>query len=95
MLCSRFGIDSRDAGFHGETGCRGSPGSKVLFLFAQHIVTEERGVSRFIEGTGRELQNRLCGIFLARDKAIAVEFEKQDTDYKAGTLVAIKERLAG
>jgi len=39
---------------------------------------QERAVVRFIERAGSELQNRLCGIFLARDKAVAVEFEKQD-----------------
>jgi hypothetical protein len=47
---------------------------RVLFFSAHHIATQERAVIRFIEGAGRELQNRLCGIFLARDKAIAVEF---------------------
>ena len=47
----------------------------------------------FIEGPIRELQNRLCSIFLARGKAIAVEFEKQDAHYEASTLVAIDERV--
>ena len=47
----------------------------VLFLLAHHITTEERDVICFIEGAVRELQNRLRAIFLARDKAIAVEFE--------------------
>jgi hypothetical protein len=73
------------------------PGDRLersaLFLSAYHIGTEERAVIRFIEGAGGELQNRLCGIFLACDKAIAVEFEKQDADYEARTLVAIEERV--
>ena len=55
----------------------------ALFLSAHHIATQERAVTLFVEGAVRELQNRSCGIFLARDKAIAVEFEKQDADYEA------------
>jgi YD repeat-containing protein len=79
---------------HRITGERGQcKATEVLFPSAHHVAPEERAVIRFIHSAGRKLQNRLCGIFLACDKAIAVEFEKQDADHEARTLVAIKERV--
>jgi hypothetical protein len=66
---------------------------KFLFSSTHHIASEERAVIRFIHSARREPQNRLRCILLACDKAIAVEFEKQDAGHEARTLVAIKERV--
>src|ERR1700740_747606 len=47
----------------------------------------------FIEGSGREAHHCLCGMFFVGGQTIAVQFEKQDADEKAGALVSVYKRV--
>ena len=50
----------------------------------------ERG---FVECTGGKAQHCLRGIFFAGDQTIAIHFQKQDADNKAGALVSVDEGM--
>ncbi len=54
---------------------------------------EIRRITGLIQRTRRQFQNGLGRIGLARREAVAIEFEKQNPDDKAGALVAVDERV--
>ncbi len=51
------------------------------------VRAEPGGEGGFIEGSGGEAQNGLCGGFFGGGETIAVQFEEEDADEEAGAFV--------
>jgi len=60
---------------------------------APRVSPQPRGVGSFIELAGCQCHHSLSGIFLCGFEVEAVEFEEEDTNHKAGALVAIDKRM--
>src|SRR5579863_7662372 len=70
----------------------GVPAARDLLLLGpRRIVPQKSAVACFLQIASRQFQNCLCRIFLTRGEAVAVEFEKQNSHYKACALVAINK----
>ena len=73
-----------------------SRANALSLFFALHfgVRVQERRVARFIECPGRQRDDGLSRVLLSGSEAIAIQLQKQDSDYKAsadewvqGTLV--------
>ena len=57
------------------------------------VGAEPGGEGGFVEGSGGEAEDGLCGGFFSGGETIAVRFEEEDAEEEAGAFVAVDERV--
>lgn len=67
--------------------------SRRALLSSHHILFKKLCVSRFIQLTGRQVDDGLSGLLFRRLEAVSVDLEKKDADNKADAFVAINEGM--
>src|ERR1700722_7106488 len=74
-----------------DNGCALPVGAPTSFNF--DVATQESNQPSLVNSASRKFEDHLRRRFFARSKPVAVEFEEQDTDNEACTLIAIDEGM--
>ena len=68
-------------------------GSFCALADAFHVVPQEQSEPSFVDSTGGEFKDGLRGFGFGGGEVEAIQFQKQNSDDKAGTLISIEEGM--